>query len=112
MGEGMRGSPRWKTVKSRSSSADFSDGAILDSAFGFFSILREANSRLGAIIFAIVSYFIGIGWVAALVGGIAWLIALGSMYGIGWLKSFIIAVVIWIFAVIVNIVFPINAGPL
>jgi hypothetical protein len=67
---------------------------------------------VGAIIFAVVSYFIGIGWVAALIGGIAWLIALGSIYKIGWLKSFIIAVVIWIFATIVSLVLPTIAGPL
>jgi hypothetical protein len=66
----------------------------------------------GAIIFALAYYFIGIGWVAALVGGIAWLIALGSLFSIGWLKSFIIAVVIWIFATIVSLVLPTVVGPL
>jgi hypothetical protein len=67
---------------------------------------------VGAIIFALASYFIGIGWIAALIGGIAWLIALGSLYQIGWLKSFVIAIVIWIFATIVSLVLPTIAGPL
>ncbi len=66
----------------------------------------------GAIIFALVSYLIGVGWVAALIGGIAWLIALGSLYKIGWLKSLVIAVVIWVFATIVSLVLPTIAGPL
>ena len=66
----------------------------------------------GAIIFAIVSYFIGIIWVASLIGGIAWLIALGSLYNIGWLKSLVIAFVIWVFATIVSLVLPTIAGPL
>jgi hypothetical protein len=67
---------------------------------------------VGAIIFAIASNFIGVGWIASLIGGIAWLIALGSLYKIGWIKSFIIAVVIWIFATIVSVVLPTIAGPL
>ncbi len=66
----------------------------------------------GAIIFAIVSYFIGAGWVAALVGGIAWLIALGSLYKIGWIKSLLVAVIIWVIATIVSMVLPTVWGPL
>lgn len=60
----------------------------------------------GAIIFALVSYFIGIGWVATLIAGIAWLIALGNLYNIGWLKSLVLAIVIWIFSAIVSWVLP------
>jgi len=67
---------------------------------------------IGAIIFALASYFIGIGWIAALIGGIAWLITLGSLYHVGWLKSFVIAVIIWIFAALVSLVLPTIAGPL
>jgi hypothetical protein len=70
------------------------------------------TALVGAIIFSLTSYFIGIGWVAALIGGIAWLIALGSLYKIGWIKSFVIAVVIWIFAIIVSLILPTIAGPL
>ncbi|MDD5086755.1 MAG: hypothetical protein PHV16_03290 [Candidatus Nanoarchaeia archaeon] len=66
---------------------------------------------IGAIIFAIVSYFLG-GWIASVIGGIAWLIALGSLYKMGWLKAFVVAVVIWIFAAIVSWVLPTIAGPL
>ncbi len=67
---------------------------------------------IGALIFAIASFFIATGWIVALVGGLAWLIALGSIYSIGWLKSLGIAIVIWIFATIVSMVLPTIAGPL
>jgi len=77
---------------------------------GFGTAIMAALS--GAIIFSLVSYFIGIGWIAALIGGIGWLIALGSLYNIGWLKSFFIAIVIWVFANIVSLVLPTIAGPL
>lgn len=77
---------------------------------GFGTALFAAVT--GSIIFAIASYFIVIGWVASLIGGIAWLIALGSLYNIGWLKSLLIAVVIWVFATIVSMVLPTIIGPL
>jgi hypothetical protein len=67
---------------------------------------------IGAIIFALASYFLGAGWIAAIIGGLAWLIALGSLYQIGWIKSFFIALVIWVFATIVSLVLPTVAGPL
>jgi hypothetical protein len=67
---------------------------------------------VGAIIFGFASYFIGIWWVAALVGGIAWLIALGTLYQMGWLKSLAVAAVIWIFAALVSLVLPTITGPL
>lgn len=55
---------------------------------------------IGSIIFGI----LGGGWIASLIGGIAWLIALGSLYNIGWLKSLAVAVVIWFFSAIVSFV--------
>ena len=83
---------------------------LLGEEEGFGTAILAALA--GAIIFTLVFYFIGIGWVASLIGGIAWLIALGSLYSIGWLKAFVIAVVIWIFAAIVSLVLPTIAGPL
>ena len=41
---------------------------------------------IGAIIFAIVSYIAGPGWIAIIIGGLAWLIALGSFYNMGWIR--------------------------
>ncbi len=83
---------------------------LLGESEGFGTAIAAALS--GAIIFALASYFIGIGWIAILIGGIAWLIALGSLYNMGWIKSAVIAFVIWIFATIINLVLPTIAGPL
>jgi hypothetical protein len=83
---------------------------LLKEKEGFGTAILAALA--GAVIFALASYFIGIGWVAALIGGVAWLIALGGLYHIGWLKSLAIAVVIWIFTTIVSLVLPTITGPL
>ena len=77
---------------------------------GFGTALLAA--AIGAILFTLVSFFLGAGWIAALIGGVAWLIALGSLYQIGWLKAFLIAIIIWVFSVIVGMVLPTIAGPL
>ena len=67
---------------------------------------------IGAIIFALTYYFIGTGWIAALISGLAWLITIGTMYKVGWLKSFIIALIVWIFAMIIGLFLPTVTGPL
>ncbi len=67
---------------------------------------------VGAIIYAIAYYLLGGGFLAAVIGGVGWLIALGSLYKIGWLKALVVAVVIWIIATIVGFVLPTLAGPL
>ena len=53
-----------------------------------------------------------LGWLASLIGGIAWLIALGVLYSIGWLKALVIAIIVWIIAAIVGIFLPTMIGPL
>ncbi|MEK6943423.1 MAG: hypothetical protein AABX00_05155 [Nanoarchaeota archaeon] len=77
---------------------------LLGEEEGFGTAILAALS--GAIIFALTFYFIGTGWVASLVGGIGWLIAMGSLYNIGWLKAFFIAVVIWVLTAVVSILLP------
>ena len=69
---------------------------------------------IGAIIYAAAYYFLRheFGWLASLIGGIAWLIALGSLYNIGWLKSLGIALIVWIISAIVGIFLPTMIGPL
>ena len=69
---------------------------------------------IGAIIYAVAYYFLRpeLGWVASLLGGIAWLIALGFLYSIGWLKALGIAIVVWIIAAIVSFFLPTVIGPL
>jgi hypothetical protein len=79
---------------------------------GFGTALLAAF--IGAIIYAAAYYFLKpeLGWLASLLGGIAWLIALGFLYGIGWLKALGIAIIIWIIAAIVGIFLPTMIGPL
>ena len=67
---------------------------------------------IGTIIYIIVYSLIGQGWIAALIAGIGWLLALQFLYKIGWLKSLIIAVVIWIATTIVGWFLPTLTGPL
>ena len=71
----------------------------------FFAVL------LGSIMFGIVSYIFGNGIFAAAVGGIIWLISLKWLYGAGWLKAILIAVVIWIVVSIVGIFLPTFPNP-
>jgi hypothetical protein len=88
----------------------FVSAKLLGEKEGFGTALIAAFS--GSIIFALTYYFIGIGWAAALISGVAWLIALGNLYKIGWIKSFIIALFIWVIANLVSLVLPTIAGPL
>ncbi|MCX6815877.1 MAG: hypothetical protein NT120_03425 [Candidatus Aenigmarchaeota archaeon] len=66
---------------------------------------------IGAIVYTGAYFFLGTGLLAAVIGGIAWLIALGSLYKIGWLKSLLIAVVVWIIVSILSFL-PTVVGPL
>ena len=79
---------------------------------GFGTALLAAF--IGAIIYAAAYYFLRpeLGWLASLSGGIAWLVALGNLYGIGWLKSLVIALIVWVIAAIVGIFLPTMIGPL
>ena len=67
---------------------------------------------IGAAIFWLASYLLGGGLLASIIGGIAWLIALGSLYNMGWLKAFVVAVVIWIISAIVGWILPTLTGPI
>lgn len=83
---------------------------LLGEREGFGTAILTALT--GSIIFALVSYFLGTGWIAVLLGGIAWLIALGTLYNMGWLKSLLVAFIVWIFANFVNLILPTIGGPL
>ena len=79
---------------------------------GFGTALLAAF--IGAIIYAVTYYFLRpeLGWLASLIGGIAWLIALRGLYSIGWLKALGIAIIVWISAAIVSFILPTVTGPL
>ena len=85
---------------------------IFDEKEGFGTALLAAF--IGAIIYAAAYYFLKpeLGWLASLIGGIAWLIALGFLYGIGWLKALGIALIVWVIAAVVGIFLPTMIGPL
>jgi len=67
---------------------------------------------VGTIIYTLAYYFLGNGFWAAGLGGIVWLLALKALYRIGWIKAFLIAVLIWIITALVGIFLPTLAGPL
>ena len=67
---------------------------------------------VGTIVYSIVYFLLGNGWLAAIVGGIVWLFALRGLYHMGWLKSFVVAVIIWISATVVGLLLPTVPGPL
>jgi hypothetical protein len=66
----------------------------------------------GTIIYTIIYALLGQGLIAAFLAGIAWLLALQMLYSIGWIKSLIIAAVIWIVTSVVGWILPTLAGPL
>lgn len=67
---------------------------------------------IGAIIYALISIILGTGFIASIIGGLAWLFALGSLYKMGWIKSFFVAIIIWIFTAIISWILPTLIGPL
>ena len=67
---------------------------------------------IGTAIYSIMYFIFGSGWLAAIVGGVVWLIALRALYDIGWLRAFVIAVIVWIAATIVGLLLPTEPGPL
>lgn len=67
---------------------------------------------VGSLIYSVAYFILGTGLLAALGGGIAWLIALRALYEMGWGKSLLVAIVIWILAGITSIFLPTLAGPL
>ncbi len=65
---------------------------------------------IGTAIYSLAYAFTGI--FASIIGGIVWLLALQRLYRIGWIRSLLIAVVIWIIAAIVSLILPTLRGPL
>jgi hypothetical protein len=59
---------------------------------------------IGAILFGAIAIFLGTGWIAGLIGWIAWLLAIGNLYKIGWLKSFLVSVIIWCLTTILGLI--------
>lgn len=70
------------------------------------------TALIGTIVYSIVYFIFGQGWIAGIVGGIVWLLALRGLYDIGWLRALGIAVIVWIAAIIVGLLLPTVPGPL
>ena len=77
---------------------------------GFVRTLLAAI--IGTVIYALAYIIIGNGLLAAIVGGVFWLLALKALYKIGWVKALVIAVLIWILATIIGYFLPTLSGPL
>jgi hypothetical protein len=71
-----------------------------------------ATAIIGTVIYSIMYFIFGNGFIAAVVGGFVWLIALRALYDIGWLGALVIAVIVWIAATIVGLLLPTVPGPL
>jgi hypothetical protein len=83
---------------------------LLGEKEGFGTALPAA--LVGAIVYALAYFFLGQGLLAALVSGFVWLLVLGGMYNMSWLKAFGVAVIVWIAAAFVGLVLPTVIGPL
>jgi hypothetical protein len=67
---------------------------------------------IGSIVYVIAYALLGTGFLPAVLGGIAWLLALKTIYRMGWLKALIVAVAIWIITTIIGALLPTAIGPL
>ncbi|MFY9800269.1 MAG: hypothetical protein WAK10_03380 [Methanoregula sp.] len=67
---------------------------------------------IGTAVYTIIYYVLGQGLIAAFIAGIVWLLALQKLYTIGWLKSLLIAVVVWILTSVVGWFLPVLTGPM
>ncbi|MDW3678630.1 MAG: hypothetical protein QOA14_03540 [Nitrososphaeraceae archaeon] len=67
---------------------------------------------IGSIVYYIAFIALGHSYLSAVLGGLAWLLALKAIYRMGWLKALIVAVAIWIITPFVGEWLPTALGPL
>ena len=86
---------------------------VITKIFGETEDIKTAflAAFIGTAIYTIIYFILGQGLIAAFIGGIVWLIALQKLYEIGWIKSLVIAVLIWIVTSIVGWFLPVLTGP-
>jgi uncharacterized membrane protein YvlD (DUF360 family) len=87
---------------------------IVTKLFGEKEGIKQAfiTAIIGAVVYGVVHFLLGRGILAAIVGGIVWLLALRALYSMGWLKALVVAVIVWIAATIVGLLLPTAPGPL
>ena len=66
---------------------------------------------IGTAVYTLFYYVLGQGLVAAFIAGIVWLLALQKLYSIGWIKSLVIAIAIWLLTSIAGWFHPSLTGP-
>jgi len=71
-----------------------------------------AAAFIGSAVYSVVYFIFGHGFLAAVIGGIVWLLALKALYSFGWIKAFITALIIWIISGLVGLIIPTGPGPL
>lgn len=67
---------------------------------------------VGSIVYGITYAIFGSGFLSAVLGGIAWLLALKTIYRMSWLKALIVTVIIWIITTAIGTLLPTAIGPL
>ena len=67
---------------------------------------------IGSIVYGISYAMFGNGFLSAILGGIAWLLALKTIYRMGWVKSLVVAVIVWIITTAIGTLLPTAIGPL
>jgi hypothetical protein len=110
-----------ETSNSASSILIFLIGLLISTVVIYLSSLFLGTKRsfklafftaiIGSIIYAIAHYLLGNGLVPAVLGGLSWLIALKTIYKIGWIHALIMAIVIWVLTSIIGILLPTAPGP-
>ena len=76
-------------------------------------ILRAiVTALIGTIVYTGAHYIIETSWIAPVVAGIVWIVAISFIYKVGFLKSAGIGLVIWIFATVIDVLLPTVSGPL
>ena len=70
------------------------------------------TALVGTVVYTASYHLIGTGWMAAIAAGIVWLVALSFIYKMGFLKSLVISIAIWICATVIGIFLPTVSGPL
>lgn len=87
---------------------------IVTKLFGEKEGIRTAviAALTGAVIYALASFLLGGGIIAAVLAGIVWTLALGSLYKMSWSKAIITAIIVWIVSLVVSFFLPTLTGPL
>ncbi len=66
---------------------------------------------IGTVIYTIVYFFFGTGFLPAVLAGIVWLLALMGLYKLTFLRALATALVVWVVAVVVGFFLPTLGGP-